>query len=288
MFRKILFTVCMLIITGICIYSIMLVDESDEYYDVSLDESDIKYKVPEDDLYTVTIGNVAQKIVIAGEIMPVHADEVLEVFIEGKVDEIKTHVSVGEVIGPDNVYAEYKKQLYKTSSVSCCIAIEKKDNGMVIRFLDYSKLYLGVNIPEKYINNDMKNKKIKVNYNGNDFEGVITFVDNYSVDGKVFAQIQYANQEFLLRPGSTCIAEIIIAEKEEVVTVPVEFVIYNEISNEYSIMKYSDEMPYIQNVDVGLVGNDYVEIQYGLCEGDVIVYPKDEMSLRHYLQSIVY
>lgn len=54
MLKKITFYFSMLLITGICIYSVIIMNKTDARYEVNLDEEDISNDISEQDLYVVS------------------------------------------------------------------------------------------------------------------------------------------------------------------------------------------------------------------------------------------
>lgn len=285
MAKKIVFYICIGIILVLCTYSIYLMHKTDANYKVSLEENDIVFQNSDDEIYVVGLEEVTQSIDVVGNVVPVYADERVEIFIEGKLSDINKRVQIGSVIEKDAVYAVYGGKEYKANSKMRCIGIKEDSNGVMFEFIDYSKLYIEVRIPEKYASEALCNKGVTLVCNGNEFLGNISFLDAYCVDGYVTSNITYKNEEVLLRPGTECNAVILTQQKENVVAVPLEYVIYSEFEDEYKLMIVDGEKTITKTIKIGIIGDKMIEIVSGVNENDCIMIPKDEMSLRYYLNN---
>lgn len=286
MLKKITFYFSMLLITGICIYSVIIMNKTDARYEVNLDEEDISNDISEQDLYVVSKGDVSQKLVLNGTISPIYGDEMYEVFVEGKASDIKSYVSLGQIVNKDEVYAEFKNKEYKANNKICCIGIEQNDIGVKYTFLEYSKLYVQIKVPEENITDSINGKTVSVFCNNIKFEGKVTFVDNYCIDGFVSVKVEYKNEEILLRPGSSCVVEMVLDEKTDVIVVPTACVIYDEYSDEYRVMLYDGSASYTKTIEIGIIGDGVVEVISGMSADETIVFPRAEMSLKYYLDYI--
>lgn len=285
MVRKIFFHMFMFVIIGLCAYSIYLMYKTDSNYSVDIEKDDIIWESYSGDLYTVGLENVYQSVVFFGNVAPVESDEIEEVFIEGEIDDIKINIAKGSVLEKDMVYATYSGKEFKSSGKMRCTDIVKKTEGVQLHFINYGKLYIEMRIPEKYASDSLVNKEITIFCADIEFNGIVEYLDGYCYDGYVLSYIRYDNEEFLLRPGAECNTKIIVSQKEDVVAVPLEFVIYSENENEYRIMVVNGNSTMTKKVEIGIIGDDKVEIISGLDVGEQIVMPRDEMSLSHSLRA---
>lgn len=285
MLKKCLFYLWIGFLAVICIYSIYLMYQNDSNYNISIEKEDISYESSNNETYSVKVGNVVKSINITGQIMPVYAEEQVKINIEGKSANIKKNVSVGDMIEKDTIFAEYNGNKYRAESKMCCIEITENEEGVSFVFLDYSKLYVEVGMPEKYISEMLCNKEVMISCNEENIKGNIEYIDYYCENGEVKTIIKYQNEEILLRPGSECMVNILIEEKKDVLAVPLQFIIYSETDNEFRVMSLEGDMTYTKNIEVGVIGNEMVEIISGINEDEVIMLPKDEMSLKYYLMN---
>lgn len=284
MFKKIGLFVFMGIIMALCSYSIYLMYKSDTNYKVTLEE-DIIFSGTDDEIYMVTHEDIVQSLNVSGSVMPVYAEEMVEVYIEGKPSDVSRTVQKGDTIGKGTVYATYKGKEYKADSKMYCVEITDYADGVKFEFIDYGKLFIEIKIPEKYAAESLYNREITITCNEKTFSGNISFLSGYCFDGCVNSKITYNSEEILLRPGTECSANIIIQQKEDVMAVPLEYVIYSEYEDQYRLLVAEGERTISRTVEVGIIGDKMVEIISGVSENDYISLPRDEMSLKYYLNN---
>ncbi|MGN0379368.1 MAG: efflux RND transporter periplasmic adaptor subunit [Butyrivibrio sp.] len=285
MLKKVGFYICIGCILILCTYSIYLMYQIDANYKVSLEKDDIFFENSDDEIHVVGLDNVTKSISVEGRVVPVYEDERTEVCIEGKPSDIEIYVNKGSVLDKGFVYALYNGKEYKADSKMHCIGINQDDNGVVFEFIDYSKLYIELCIPEKYALESLCGKNVELIHDGSSFSGEISYIDGYCTDGVVRGEVKYKNQEILLRPGTKCNANIIISQKENVVVVPLEFIMYSEFEDEYRVMIVDGDKTINRTIKVGIIGDSMVEIISGISENECIMMPKDEMSLKYYLNN---
>ena len=286
MLKKIGFYICIVVIMGLCIYSIYLMHHIDANYEVSFDDGEVIYINEIEEIYAVKRQNVIQTVQLEGMVVPVYGDENVEVVVEGEIADIKRFIQVGNVIEKDAIYASHDGREYKAKARMQCIGISEVDNGIRFEFVDYSKLYMEIGIPEKYIVDSLYNKEVLLTYNDREFKGNISFIDGYCNDGVVKATVVYKNEEELLRPGTKCNVGITIQYKENVLAVPLDYMMYSETEDAYKVMLVSENSSTVSvGVKVGIIGDDMVEIISGVKENSCIALPRDEMSLRYYLRN---
>ena len=285
MIKKIGFYICIGCILILCTYSIYLMYKTDANYKVLLDNDEIAYEKSDDEIYKVGLDNVSKTISVEGSVVPVYGEEQMQVLIEGNASNIVLYIKEGDVINKDFVYATYNGKEYKAESMLRCVDVNQDENGVAIEFIDYSKLYIELCIPEKYATDSMYNKKVELTNNEKSFMGEISYIDGYCNEGLVRLNIKYNNQKIMLRPGAKCNANIVISKKKNVKAVPLEFVMYSAFEDEYSAMLVDGDANMTSKVEVGIVGDSMVEILSGVGKDDIVMMPRDEMSLRYYLSN---
>lgn len=282
MLKKVMFYAWIIFISVICVYSIYLMYKSGVNYEVSID--DVSYENNNDDMYQVGRADVVNRLVIGGEVAPVHEEEQLEIFIEGNKDDIKIYAGEGNILENGAVYAEYKGVQYKAPNKMYCLKTEKTDDGVKILFLDYSRLYIRAHIPEKYASAPIIKQQIDVKCNENSFAGTIAYVDGYCIDGMVDIRIDYPNQDVLLRAGAGCSMNIVLEEKNDVIAVPTSHVMYIPADESYRVLVVEGGASVSRRIEVGVIGDEMAEVRQGLNENEIIVHPVDETTLRYYLE----
>lgn len=284
MAKKVWFYIWLIFISAVCIFSIYLMYKNDSSYTVSIRPEDVEIVDDDWELYTVGVSNVKNIIVLNGEIVPSHESEVVDTCIQGSSASIKKYVKEGEVLESDTVFAEYKGKQYKTKGIVRCISIQESNTYTIFSFLDYSKLYVQAEIPEKYAIDALVEREVSIKCNQEVLVGRVTYLDSYCENGFVRVNIAYNNEEVLLRPGSKCKVELLAEEKENVMALPLEFVVYSEEDDEYRVLIVRDDMVFNQSISVGVIGDEMVEIVSGLTLEETVKLPDSEMSLKYYLE----
>lgn len=285
MLKKIGFYISVTIVILLCVYSIFLMYQTDTKYDVSIDSSEIYADYNSNDAYIVQKGDITQTIQLKGTVAPVYDAERIEVFIEEAPDKIEKYVNPGDVLEENDVYAKCDGYEYKSDSKLRCVSVETEVNGIGFVFIDYGKLYIDVCIPEEYVEDSLYNRKIIVKKNETEFSGKISYIDTYCSGGTVNSRIAYESKEILLRPGSECSVNIVLEHKEDIVAVPLEYVIYSKYEDKYRINLVNGDKTMTVEVKVGIIGDEMVEIISGVNENDYIMFPAPEMSLEYYLNN---
>lgn len=285
MLKKAGFYISVTTIVLLCIYSIYLMYQTDTRYDVSIDSSEIVVSNSDDEIYLIKTGDVIKTINLRGTVAPLYDTERIEVYVEGVSAKIEKCVEAGDILDENSVYAKCNGYEYKTDSKWRCVSVETKANGVVFVFIDYSKLYIDVNIPEEYAKESLYEKEVEVKNNETEFSGDISYIDVYCSGGMVNSRVTYNSKEILLRPGTECSVSIVLSQKEDVVVVPLEYVIYSKYEDEYRVMLVEGNKTITTKVKIGIIGDEVVEVISGVNENDCIMLPSTEMSLDYYLSN---
>ena len=286
MLRKLWFFFLVVVITGISIYSIVLMYQNDQKYEVLIDSKQVSQDaLDKNDMYMVSTGDVYERISLEGTIEPINESEMNEVNIQGNISKIKVFVSVGKIVNKNEVYAEYRGKKYIADNKMCCIGLVKDNRNININFLDYSKLYIQLEVPQKYADSIKINQEVNVIYNERKFIGNVSYIDQYCQEGKVKVRVSYNNEKEIVRPGSSCKASLVMNQKKNVVSVPLEFIVYEQKLNVYKVLLINGNTSSSQEVKIGIIGQDNAEILSGLNINDNILLPSSEMSLAYYLSN---
>lgn len=281
MIKKAVFYMGMTGIVLLCLYSIYLMYQTDARYEVSLEPDKIVTENGDDEIYVAKKTTITQTVSLQGTVAPFYGDEQVEVHVEGVPNKIERYVEVDDVIEKDTVYAKYNGKEYKSESKLYCVSVEET-GGVVFTFVDYSKLYVEVGVPEIYAVEALRGKEVALTNNGTAFSGIVSFMDGYCNDGVVRTRVIYDSESVLLRPGAVCTVSVVLQQKEEAVAIPSAFVIYSEYEDEYRAILTSDGRTTTVKVQVGIIGDDLVEILSGIRENDCVMLPAEEMSLQYY------
>ncbi|MFV0521036.1 MAG: efflux RND transporter periplasmic adaptor subunit [Mangrovibacterium sp.] len=144
----------------------------------------------------------------------------------------------------------------------------------VLTIMDYKKMLLEVNLPEKYINEIKRGLPIRVmNYTIPDdtIAGVVSQISPaISTETRTFTcKLDVDNKDLLLRPGMFAQTDIILDKKDNVVVVPKNSVISNRRGKHVFIVSNSTAEQ--KRVTFGYENADQVEITSGLKANDRLV-----------------
>jgi membrane fusion protein (multidrug efflux system) len=144
----------------------------------------------------------------------------------------------------------------------------------VVSMMSYEKLLLEVNLPEKQINQVVRNLPVRVmNYTlpEDTLSGIVQELSPaISTETRTFvAKLSIDNNKLLLRPGMFVQAEIVLAKKDSVIVIPKEVVISNQRGKSvFTVQQGTAEQ---KQVTFGYENKDQVEITSGLKANDRLV-----------------
>jgi len=144
----------------------------------------------------------------------------------------------------------------------------------VVTLMSYGKLLLEVNLPEKQINQIVRNQPVRVmNYTlpEDTLSGIVQELSPaISTETRTFvAKLRIDNDKLLLRPGMFVQAEIILARKDSVIVIPKNVVISNQRGKSvFTVQQGTAEQ---KQVTFGYENKDQVEITSGLKINDRLV-----------------
>ncbi|MEL7589169.1 MAG: efflux RND transporter periplasmic adaptor subunit [Prolixibacteraceae bacterium] len=151
----------------------------------------------------------------------------------------------------------------------------KVTSGTVVaNLMSYEKLLLEVNLPEKQINQIVRNLPVRVtNYTlpEDTLQGVVQELSPaISTETRTFvAKLSINNEKLLLRPGMFVQAEIILARRDSVIVIPKDVVISNQRGKSVFIVQQGTAEQ--KQVTFGYENKDQVEITSGLKANDRLV-----------------
>lgn len=145
---------------------------------------------------------------------------------------------------------------------------------VVVNLMSYEKLLLEVNLPEKQINQVVRNLPVRVmNYTLSEdtLHGIVQAVSPaISTETRTFvAKLRIDNEKLLLRPGMFVQTEIILDRKDSVIVIPKNVVISNQRGKSvFTVQQGTAEQ---KQVTFGYENKDQVEITSGLKVNDRLV-----------------
>ncbi|MFC2117376.1 efflux RND transporter periplasmic adaptor subunit [Bacteroidota bacterium] len=144
----------------------------------------------------------------------------------------------------------------------------KVDNGLdMVKLMNYSQLYLEVNMPEKDINTVKINQNVRIlNYTlpNDTIVGIITQLSPViNPDTRTFlGSIIVNNPKLLLRPGMFVKAEIITSRKDSVIVIPKDIIMSKQRGKTVFIVENGAAQE--RRITFGLENPEEVEIIRGL------------------------
>jgi RND family efflux transporter MFP subunit len=148
------------------------------------------------------------------------------------------------------------------------------NSTVVVSLMSYEKLLPEVNLPEKQINQVLKNQPVRVmNYTlpEDTLSGIVQELSPaISTETRTFiAKLSVNNEKLLLRPGMFVQAEIVLAKKDSVIVIPKNVVISNQRGKSvFTVQQGTAEQ---KQVTFGYENKDQVEITSGLKANDRLV-----------------
>lgn len=144
----------------------------------------------------------------------------------------------------------------------------------VVSLMNFEKLLLEVNLPEKYINEVKKSQSVRVmNYTlpNDTLHGTVQELSPaISTETRTFTgQLSIDNPELKLRPGMFVQADIVLARKDSVIVIPKDVIISNQRGK--SVFIVSQGTAEQKQVTFGYENQDKVEITSGLKVNDRLV-----------------
>jgi multidrug efflux pump subunit AcrA (membrane-fusion protein) len=174
---------------------------------------------------------------------------------------------IGGIVTEDNVeegnYVKSALSEYNEGTVICVIGNFDKlkaDFAIAEEYLSVLRKTEKVSLKTKKGENLGIGRIVKISPLGNSNNGYISF--DFSV--------QFKSPQKHIYPGASVQAEIIIAEKESCLKVPISVIGFD--GEQAFVNLKNSESSIRKDVTIGIVGNRFVEIISGLKEDDLLVY----------------
>ncbi|GIV14907.1 MAG: hypothetical protein KatS3mg022_0342 [Armatimonadota bacterium] len=146
----------------------------------------------------------------------------------------------------------------------------------IVQIADISRMFVDVQVDETDVAFIQTGQKVDVTldaYPSEIFEGTVTRIDPRAVVEQnvtvVHVRVEIENPDARLKPGMNATCEFVVDRKENVLMVPAEAVKEND--GKYYVQVMEGGEPRQRDVEIGLEGNDTVEIVSGLKEGEEVV-----------------
>ena len=147
-------------------------------------------------------------------------------------------------------------------------------NTEMVTIIDYNRLYLEANLPEKYFNNINRGYKVYVtSYTSvaDTLTGVITqispSIDPEARTFKCFVEVD--NRDQILLPGMFVKADLVVNSAEEVIVIPRDIIMSRNRNQIVYVVENGVAAERI--ITTGLQNEENVEVKMGLLKGESIV-----------------
>lgn len=146
----------------------------------------------------------------------------------------------------------------------------------VVQLGDLSRMFVSASVDETDIAQVETGQQVNVTldaYPDELFEGVVTRIDPQTTAAQnvttVPVTVEILNPDARLKPGMNATCNFIVERKENVLAVSTEAV--KEQNGSYTVTVMQNNQQVVRQVEVGLAGDDVIEIVSGLKEGDTVV-----------------
>jgi len=151
---------------------------------------------------------------------------------------------------------------------------EIEPGSVIAGIMDYKSMLLDINLPEKYINDISKGKKVRItNYalTGDTLRGSITQLSPaINPQTRTFqGSIEINNPELKLRPGMFVKADIITSSADSVIVIPKDIILSRQRG--MTVFVVNRGVANERVIQTGLENNDEVEVIRGLNTNERVV-----------------
>ena len=147
-------------------------------------------------------------------------------------------------------------------------------NNLMVGIMDYSRLYMDINLPESTIEYVMPNQSVHITHYtlpNDTLLGVISEMSPaISTETRTFvSKILIDNKELKLRPGMFVKADVVVDRAESAIIIPKNVILSNR--NRRYVYVVEKGTAVIRNIRLGIEDDDNAEIIEGLNENDNLI-----------------
>ncbi len=196
-----------------------------------------------------------------------------------KLERLSSQLEQCTIIAPKNglvIYANGRNRDRETEIKEGAMVRERQ---VILQLPDLTKMRADVEVHEAKVDKIRPGMKAKIRVQGREFDGTVTAVANrpesnwYSTAKKYVVQVTIDGSIEQLRPGFTAEVEIVVADLDDVIAVPVAAVIQQ--NGQFVCAVRTEEGFERRSVDIGLSNDKLVEIKKGLTPGETLfLYPR--------------
>lgn len=198
---------------------------------------------------------------------------------KAKLDRLTAQLEQCTIVAPKDGLVIYANGRNRDREAEIKEGAMVRERQVILQLPDLTKMRADVEVHEAKVDKIRIGMKAKIRVQDREFDGTVTAVANrpesnwFSTAKKYVVQVTIDGSTEKLRPGFTAEVEIVVADMNSVIAVPVAAVI--EQNDEFVCAVRTSDGFERRPVELGLSNDKYVEIQQGLTPGETLfLYPR--------------
>lgn len=228
-----------------------------------------------DNMAEATIRDVIRSVVVDAQASPITSTMVVSHKIPFNSQDLVFFIRPNQIIRQGERLAAKNEKEYRSSVTGRVDRIIQNKRSTQINIVDYDQMFINARLPQQNSDRVDLGFPVVVRYNDRFLEGKISQIDMQVVEGEVGIQIVCMDDDLQIRPGSKVQIILIEDQIKGVVAIPAEALIKSQSSLNYVRLIRRDAGHSVETtpVQIGLVGDQYVQIISGISIGDWVLLP---------------
>ncbi|NLM15371.1 MAG: hypothetical protein GX218_05875 [Clostridiaceae bacterium] len=228
-----------------------------------------------DNMAEATIRDVIRSVVVDAQASPITSTMVVSHKIPFNSQDLVFFIRPNQIIRQGERLAAKNEKEYRSSVTGRVDRIIQNKRSTQINIVDYDQMFINARLPQQNSDRVDLGFPVVVRYNDRFLEGKISQIDMQVVEGEVGIQIVCMDDDLQIRPGSKLQIILIEDQIKGVVAIPAEALIKSQSSLNYVRLIRRDAGHSVETtpVQIGLVGDQYVQIISGISIGDWVLLP---------------
>lgn len=282
--KKILFAIFIVSLLFVSTFSVVLMYRNNDSDTIQMNPEDVQIIRDMNDVCSVEKGTVTDCLTVTATVAPTDERSLTVFHIVGEKSSIVLFATVGDKLESGTQLALQDGQSIICSGKMLCVDIQWVEDGCNIVCLDFSKTYLTAMIPVEYLQYELFKLQFSfIQENGIAFSARLTSLDYLNQNGYVAVKFQPEEAMQDLLPGTTVQCDTVVYEKKDVLSLPLLFVM--ERNGRYYVELVDNGTTRNQEIKIGVIGINSVEILSGVSEGDQVLCPDEAFSLAYSKQT---
>lgn len=228
-----------------------------------------------DNMAEATIRDVIRSVVVDAQASPITSTMVVSHKIPFNSQDLVFFIRPNQIIRQGERLAAKNEKEYRSSVTGRVDRIIQNKQSTQINIVDYDQMFINARLPQQNSDRVDLGFPVVVRYNDRFLEGKISQIDMQVVEREVGIQIVCMDDDLQIRPGSKVQIILIEDQIKGVVAIPAEALIKSQSSLNYVRLIRRDAGYSVETtpVQIGLVGDQYVQIISGISIGDWVLLP---------------